>query len=268
MRRVGSPICRLLRTQAPARHYFAGTFARLVAAMLGPGIHFVETERGAAGAAGRRFEVTGSGFDPALFGRGARRLIAGDRAGILHGEQLRSNRCERTAMDSVDADKGSRRVGIIAANAFLKVEVVAYLVLGFLLAVVALLGMFGAVASLWSAVKDLGAPETLVFTIDRLLLVLMVIEILHTVRVSFRSGALVSEPFLIVGLIASIRRMLVITMESSQVNQPGSWSPDSKELFDSTMLELTVLGGLILVMAISIAILRRSHRPAADRQDS
>ena len=102
------------------------------------------------------------------------------------------------------------------------------------------------------------------FTIDRLLLVLMVIEILHTVRVSFRSGALVSEPFLIVGLIASIRRMLVITMESSQVNQPGSWSPDSKALFDSTMLELTVLGGLILVMAISIAILRRSHRPATE----
>jgi hypothetical protein len=30
------------------------------------------------------------------------------------------------------------------------------------------------------------------------------------------------------------------------------------------MLELTVLGGLILVMAISIAILRRSHRPATE----
>jgi uncharacterized membrane protein (DUF373 family) len=171
-------------------------------------------------------------------------------------------------MSSVGADKDSRRVSIVAASAFLKVEVVAYLVLGFLLAVVALLGMFGAVASLWNAVKDLGAPETLVFTIDRLLLVLMVIEILHTVRVSFRSGALVSEPFLIVGLIASIRRMLVITMESSQVNQPGSWSPDSKALFDSTMLELTVLGGLILVMAISIAILRRSHRPASETAES
>jgi uncharacterized membrane protein (DUF373 family) len=195
-------------------------------------------------------------------------LIVGDGAGILRGEAIALESPGRTAMDSVGADKDSRRVGVIAANAFLKVEVVAYLVLGLLLAVVAVLGMFGAVASLWSAVKDFGAPETLVFTIDRLLLVLMVIEILHTVRVSFRSGALVSEPFLIVGLIASIRRMLVITMESSQVNQPGSWSPDSKELFDSTMLELTVLGGLILVMAISIAILRRSHRPAADPQDS
>ena len=41
----------------------------------------------------------------------------------------------------------------------------------------------------------------------------MVIEILHTVRVSFTEGALVSEPFLVVGLIASIRRVLVITLE-------------------------------------------------------
>ena len=37
-------------------------------------------------------------------------------------------------MSSVGVDKDSRRVSIVAASAFLKVEVVAYLVLGFLLA--------------------------------------------------------------------------------------------------------------------------------------
>jgi hypothetical protein len=88
----------------------------------------------------------------------------------------------------------------------------------------------------------------------------MVVEILHTVRVSFRSGTLVCEPFLIVGLIASIRRVLVITLESSQANQPGKWTPDSQALLNSTMLELVVLGGLILIMVISIALLRHSER--------
>jgi len=92
--------------------------------------------------------------------------------------------------------------------------------------------------------------------------VLMVVEILHTVRVSFRSGTLVCEPFLIVGLIASIRRVLVITLESSQVNQPGKWTPDTQALFNSTMLELGVLGGLILIMVISICLLRYSERIA------
>jgi hypothetical protein len=88
----------------------------------------------------------------------------------------------------------------------------------------------------------------------------MVVEILHTVRVSFRSGTLVCEPFLVVGLIASIRRVLVITLESSQANQPGRWMPESQALLRSTMLELLVLGGLILVMVISIYLLRRSGR--------
>ena len=44
--------------------------------------------------------------------------------------------------------------------------------------------------------------------------------------VSFHEGALACEQFLIVGLIASIRRMLVITLESSQAQETGNrrWS--------------------------------------------
>ena len=103
------------------------------------------------------------------------------------------------------------------------------------------------------------SANSLVLTIDRLLFVLMVVEILHTVRVSFRSGTLVCEPFLIVGLIASIRRVLVITLESSQVSQPGKWTQETQALFNSTMLELAVLGGLILIMVVSICLLRYSE---------
>ncbi|HYL15245.1 MAG TPA: phosphate-starvation-inducible PsiE family protein [Terriglobales bacterium] len=51
--------------------------------------------------------------------------------------------------------------------------------------------------------------------LDQLLVVLMLVEILHTVRISIRSHILVTEPFLIVGLIASLRRSLVITLEAA-----------------------------------------------------
>ena len=88
----------------------------------------------------------------------------------------------------------------------------------------------------------------------------MVVEILHTVRVSFAEGALVCEPFLVVGMIASIRRMLVITLESSQVQEPGKWVPETQAQFNSSMIELCVLGGLILAMVFSIFLLRRSRR--------
>ena len=151
-------------------------------------------------------------------------------------------------------------VGKLSGRAFLRIEVSAYLILGLLLAIVALIGTVGAVLALAKAALELGTSLPLVVTIDRILLVLMVIEILHTVRVSFNEGALVCEPFLVVGLIASIRRVLVITLKSSQVQEPGRWTPEVQGLFNSSMIELCVLGGLILAMVWSIYLLRRSHR--------
>ena len=168
---------------------------------------------------------------------------------------------ERGKSEQPDAE--ANWIGNIASRAFLRIEVAAYFILGVLLATVALLGTINATLALVKAGWNLGESLSLVVTIDRILLVLMVIEILHTVRVSFREGALVCEPFLVVGLIASIRRVLVITLESSQVQEPGKWTPEFQGQFNSTMIELCVLGGLILAMVWSIYLLRR--RPLAPR---
>jgi uncharacterized membrane protein (DUF373 family) len=160
------------------------------------------------------------------------------------------------------------RLGAAAGRVFLRVEVLAYVVLGVMLGIAVLVGVSGAAVSLWGAITARGDAEALVLAVDRLLFVLMVVEVLHTVRVSFRSGRLVCEPFLIVGLIASIRRVLVITLENAQVHQPGKWNADAQALLNSTMLELTVLGGLILVMVISIYMLRRSDRQSGERLET
>ncbi len=122
-------------------------------------------------------------------------------------------------------DKDATRIGKLASRAFLRIEVFAYLVLGLLLALTALLGIGSAAVSLWQDVQEHISANSLVLTIDRLLFVLMVVEILHTVRVSFRSGTLVCEPFLIVGLIASIRRVLVITLEIIAGQPAGKMDP-------------------------------------------
>ncbi len=158
-------------------------------------------------------------------------------------------------------DFETRNLASFAARNFLRIEVGAYLVLGLLLGLTALVGVGSAALSLWHTVLNVADPEAIVETVDRLLFVLMIVEILHTVRVSFREGTLVCEPFLVVGLIASIRRMLAITLEASQVNSPSKWADGSQEVFNATMVELGVLGFLILVMVIAIFILRRSHQP-------
>lgn len=51
--------------------------------------------------------------------------------------------------------------------------------------------------------------------LDRVLLALMLAEIIYTVGRITRTRKLESEPFLIVGIIAAIRRMLIVTAESA-----------------------------------------------------
>ncbi len=157
------------------------------------------------------------------------------------------------------ADRDVTRLSATAGRVVLNIEIVTYIVLALMLAVAALLGMGGVGLSLIDAARHVRDSQGLIVAMDQLLFVLMVVEILHTVRVSFRAGKLAAEPFLIVGLIASIRRVLVITLESSRANQVGDWTEAARGRLDASMLELGVLGGLILIMVVSIALLRRSH---------
>ncbi|WP_428484685.1 phosphate-starvation-inducible PsiE family protein [Rhodopila sp.] len=153
-------------------------------------------------------------------------------------------------------------------NIFVLVEFGLYAALAILLCVTCLLALGAAAVMLWGGLGDWTHSDTVFTVIDRLLVVLMLIEILHTVRVSVRSGTLTCEPFLIVGLIASIRRVLVITLESSQVKQQGNTVQVNETLFRTSMIELGVLGMLILVMVASIYLLRRAHQGNAEDEPS
>ena len=128
--------------------------------------------------------------------------------------------------------------GAFVSRSFLKAESIVYASLGLILVLASLLRIGSAGEALWSAAREYGNADLLVLTIDRLLFALMIVEILHTVRVSFRSGTLVGQPFLIVGLIASIRRVLVITLETTQVSGPGKWTSESQAMLNAHMLEL------------------------------
>ena len=93
--------------------------------------------------------------------------------------------------------------------------------------------------------------------LDLVLLVLMVVELAYTVMLSLQGAVLSAEPFLIVGLIAVIRRILVITVGEFKANnaQP-SFSTESS-------IELGILTAVVLVFVASIALLRTRRRAAA-----
>ena len=92
--------------------------------------------------------------------------------------------------------------------------------------------------------------EAAVQLIEQLLLVLLVVEILYTVQVSFREHTLAPEPFLLIGLIAAIRRVLVITAELADVRDK------SEDVFRHLMIELGVLTLLSVSLVASVMMLR------------
>ena len=136
-------------------------------------------------------------------------------------------------------------------------EVVIYAALAILLFATALATIGNAGKMLWESLSHWSIATDTLAVLDQLLLVLMLVEILHTVRISIHSHVLVTEPFLVVGLIASIRRMLVITLEAASLTKGGVWSADGASIFRASMYELGLLGVLILILVFSITLLRR-----------
>ena len=151
----------------------------------------------------------------------------------------------------------------VSTRLFIQIEHVVYAAIGCLLAAGAVLALVGAAITLWRGLGDWTGTGTTLEIIDRLLFVLLLTEILHTVRASIRTGGLTCSPFLIVGVIASIRRVLVITLQTSEATKPGAPAAAAQAIVQTSMFELTVLGGLILILVVSLYLLNRIRTPTS-----
>jgi len=139
------------------------------------------------------------------------------------------------------------------------IETVIYSVLGILMAAAGVLAILGALPLFVEGIKDISGTTAILQLIDRLLLVLMLVELLHTVRISIRSHSLVIEPFLIIGLIAIIRRILVVILHSEKFSGDALWTPDVEAHFRASMIEAGVLALLVAVLIASIFVVRKTR---------
>jgi uncharacterized membrane protein (DUF373 family) len=153
--------------------------------------------------------------------------------------------------ETISARPPSRQ-RMAVAGAFTIFEDVVYLSLGVLLAVTALVSLANGATALWENIRGGAARIEIVNVLDRILLVLMIVELLYTVKVSFREHALIPEPFLIVSLIAATRRILIVTAQfSALLEQP------SEAAFRNAMLELALLTGMVVALVASLLMLRK-----------
>lgn len=127
------------------------------------------------------------------------------------------------------------------------VEDVIYVIVALLLTASAILLIYNEFISFPAFFKAENQVQTIIEIISKTLLLVMVLEILYTVRITIKEHVLCSEPFLIVGLIAAIRRILIISVETAYF----------QEKISLYMLEISVLSGMILVFVVSIVLLKK-----------
>ena len=147
------------------------------------------------------------------------------------------------------------------ANAIRMTERAIYLAVAALLALAAFVTLVEAVVLLFAAIVGTGGSSPIFNVIDRLLFVLMLVELLHSVGASIKEGGIVAEPFFVVAIIACIRRILVITLGTSQMTKPNAWTPLNASLFRASMVELGLRGVLLLVLVGAIYAMRRMDKP-------
>jgi len=138
------------------------------------------------------------------------------------------------------------------------IEEALYIIVGLLLLAAAVFVVVGTITGLISAIRDRNSAVGVgVVLLDRILLLLIVAELLHTLRFVVLRGKIVVEPFLFVGLIAVVRRVLIVTAELEGPTPSG-------HALTNRLLELGLLGFLAIALASAIYLVRRSGPPGYD----
>lgn len=157
------------------------------------------------------------------------------------------------------------RVRVIGALSL--VEDVIYTGLGVLLALYAIALLVRGFYNFLQLAAGHASSTQIVDLLDQVLLILLVVELLYTVQVSFRTHGLVTEPFIIVGLISVIRRVLVLTAQLPALAQAdeSSFRHAAVELVLLTLMIVVLVGALIFLQRQSKSIEEHDHgSPAED----
>jgi len=131
-------------------------------------------------------------------------------------------------------------------------ELVLYACVGLLLGVAGILILVGTGSGLVHGLRrGDGAVDIAVLVLDRVLLALIVGELLYTLRFVVRTHELAVEPFLYIGLIAVVRRILIVTAQFER-------SPHGGRALTNTLLEFGLLGLTVPALAAAVFLVRRS----------
>ncbi|MFN3368610.1 MAG: phosphate-starvation-inducible PsiE family protein [Thermus sp.] len=134
-------------------------------------------------------------------------------------------------------------------------ETVIYLFAGFLIAAGAAVLLLSTLVEGTRHLLHGDYHEVALALLDRVLLALMLAEILYTLLRFAKEGSLEATPFLVIGLIAAIRRILVLTAEAVE----------KFDLADPAFMAVLAELGLLSLMVVALALAMRLTTNAAVR---
>jgi uncharacterized membrane protein (DUF373 family) len=140
----------------------------------------------------------------------------------------------------------------VVAQGFDYIEDAIHVVVAGLLVVAGAFVVWSVVTRMGDEIHKATSPQEVVtFVLDKGLVLFIIAELVHTVRVTIQERKLVVEPFLIVGLIAGVRRLLVLTAQAAEPNGSFRWNPQG--------IEISILLALVLGMTLSLVLWRRFY---------
>jgi presenilin-like A22 family membrane protease len=159
-----------------------------------------------------------------------------------------------------DAPRGKlgTAVGFVISRFEEAIYGVAFLLLA-AAAVAVVIGTVGAVID--TVTRQVSTLEGGVLILDRTLLTLIIAELAYTLRTDLFHHEIAAEPFLFIGLIATVRRILIVTAKFEQ--------PHTDEELVRLVIELGTLALLALALAAAIFLIRYgiwkfgSHTPSS-----
>jgi uncharacterized membrane protein (DUF373 family) len=104
-----------------------------------------------------------------------------------------------------------------------------------------------------------GGIDAALLILDRVLLVFIIAELLYTLRLSLARTQLILEPFLIIGLVAVVRRVLVVTAQAERLLSSGG-------NIEPILWELGALAGLVISLAVALSLARKHGDGTRDLQ--
>jgi uncharacterized membrane protein (DUF373 family) len=107
------------------------------------------------------------------------------------------------------------------------------------------------------ALRNAPAKSVMLEILDGLLLIFIFVELLYAVRACLRSHEIVAEPFLIVGILAGIKEIVVLSVEAATLLEKGP-------AFSRAVVEIGVLAGVVLALALAAFVLRERRRDTVD----